>query len=403
MPEMNFLPHSQELSRALGLVSPTDGPKASTRKSPLLHLPVYSSIMRAILAGGGTGGHVIPAIAIAQELQKRYRAEVLFIGTARGIENRLVPAAGFPLRLVQVGALNKVSLKTRLKTLFDLPRAVWDARGMLAEFRPDVVIGVGGYASGPAMLAAVLKQIPTLAFEPNVVPGFANRIVARMVSAAAVHFEETVPYFPHAVVTGVPVREAFFEIAGKPTAGDRPTLLVFGGSQGASAINQAMIQCLPALVRQVPNIHIIHQTGERDCDAAQAAYRKAGSSAEVYPFIADMPAFFARADLILCRSGASTVAEITAAGKAAVFVPFPRAADDHQRVNAQALERAGAAVVVEETKLERVWLADTIAALLGDPVRLQRMSQAARRLAHPDAARDIAEMAAGLAGMEEAT
>ena len=359
--------------------------------------------MRAILAGGGTGGHVIPAIAIAHELQKRYRAEVLFIGTARGIENRLVPAAGFPLRLVQVGALNKVSLKTRLKTLFDLPRAVWDARGMLAEFRPDVVIGVGGYASGPAMLAAVLKQIPTLAFEPNVVPGFANRIVARMVSAAAVHFEETVPYFPHAVVTGVPVREAFFEIAGKPTAGDRPMLLVFGGSQGASAINQAMIQCLPALVRQVPNIHIIHQTGERDCDAAQAAYRKVGSSAEVYPFIADMPAFFARADLILCRSGASTVAEITAAGKAAVFVPFPRAADDHQRVNAQALERAGAAVVVEETKLERVWLADTIAALLGDPVRLQRMSQAARRLAHPDAARDIAEMAAGLAGMEEAT
>ena len=143
-------------------------------------------MMRAILAGGGTGGHVIPALAIAQELQKQYDAEVLFIGTARGIENRLVPAAGFPLRLVKVGALNQVSLKTRLKTLFDLPRAVWNARGMLSEFGPDVVIGVGGYASGPAMLAAVLKRIPTLAFEPNVVPGFANRIVARMVSRAAV-------------------------------------------------------------------------------------------------------------------------------------------------------------------------------------------------------------------------
>jgi UDP-N-acetylglucosamine--N-acetylmuramyl-(pentapeptide) pyrophosphoryl-undecaprenol N-acetylglucosamine transferase len=358
-------------------------------------------MMRAILAGGGTGGHVIPALAIAQELQKLYGAEILFIGTARGIENRLVPAAGFTLRLVQVGALNQVSLKTRLKTLFDLPRAVWDARGMLTEFRPDVVIGVGGYASGPAMLPAVLKRIPTLAFEPNVVPGFANRIVARMVSGAAVHFEETAQYFPHAVVTGVPVREAFFKIAGQPTTNDKPTLLVFGGSQGANAINQAMVQCLPELMKQVPDIHIIHQTGERGYNDALAAYQKAGSSAEVYPFITDMPAFFARADLILCRSGASTVAEITAAGKPAVFVPFPRAADDHQRVNAQALERAGAAVVAKETKLERVWLADTIAALLGDPGRLQRMSQAARKLAHPDAARDIAVMAARLGGVEE--
>jgi UDP-N-acetylglucosamine--N-acetylmuramyl-(pentapeptide) pyrophosphoryl-undecaprenol N-acetylglucosamine transferase len=356
-------------------------------------------MMRAILAGGGTGGHVIPALAIAQELQKQYAAEVLFIGTARGIENRLVPAAGFPLRLVQVGALNQVSLKTRLKTLFDLPRAVWDARSMLAEFRPDVVIGVGGYASGPAMLAAVLKRIPTLAFEPNVVPGFANRVVARMVSAAAVHFAETAQYFPRAVVTGVPVREAFFQIAGKPTGNENPTLLVFGGSQGANAINQAMIQCLPQLVKQVPEIRVIHQTGERGYSDALAAYQKAGLTAEVSPFITDMPAFFARADLILCRSGASTVAEITAAGKPAVFVPFPRAADDHQRVNAQALERAGAAVVVEETKLERVWLADTIAALLGDPGRLGRMSQAARKLAHPDAARDIAAMAARLAGV----
>jgi UDP-N-acetylglucosamine--N-acetylmuramyl-(pentapeptide) pyrophosphoryl-undecaprenol N-acetylglucosamine transferase len=375
--------------------------KASTFGRLPPQLPVYIQMMRAILAGGGTGGHVIPALAIAQELQKRYDAEILFIGTARGIENRLVPAAGFQLRLVQVGALNQVSLKTRLKTLFDLPRAVWDARGMLSEFRPDVVIGVGGYASGPAMLAAVLKRIPTLAFEPNVVPGFANRVVARMVSGAAVHFEETAQYFPHAVVTGVPVREAFFEIAGKPTANDKPTLLVFGGSQGANAINQAMVQCLPELVKQLPNIHIIHQTGERGYNDALAAYQKAGSSAEVFPFITDMPAFFARADLILCRSGASTVAEITAAGKPAVFVPFPRAADDHQRVNAQALERAGAAVVVEETKLERVWLADTIAALLGDPGRLQRMSQAARKLAHPDAARDIAAMAARLAGVEQ--
>ncbi|HEV2713669.1 MAG TPA: undecaprenyldiphospho-muramoylpentapeptide beta-N-acetylglucosaminyltransferase [Terriglobales bacterium] len=355
--------------------------------------------MRAILAGGGTGGHVIPALAIAQELQKLYGTEVLFIGTARGLENKLVPAAGFPLRLVEVGALNRVSLATRLKTYFGLPMAIGQARRILAEFNADVVIGVGGYASGPAMMAAILKGIPTLAFEPNVVPGFANRVVARWVSAAAVHFEETGEFFRHAEITGVPVRQAFFQSTIRPP-GAQPTLLVFGGSQGAHAINQAMTQCLPELLKQVPGIHIIHQTGERDYNDAQAAYQQAGASAEVHKFITDMPAFFARADLLLCRSGASTVAEIAAAGKPAVFVPFPRAADDHQRVNAQALERVGAAVVLEETKLDEVWLVETISALLCDPKRLARMSEAARSLAHPNAAHDIAALAARLAGIE---
>jgi UDP-N-acetylglucosamine--N-acetylmuramyl-(pentapeptide) pyrophosphoryl-undecaprenol N-acetylglucosamine transferase len=362
--------------------------------------------MRAILAGGGTGGHVIPALAIANELKKSYGAEVLFIGTARGIENRLVPAAGYPLQLVRVGALKNVSLITRARTAFDLPRALWDASRTLSEFAPDVVIGVGGYASGPAMLAAVVKHIPTLAFEPNVVPGFANRVVARFVSGAAVHFEETAKYFRRAEVTGVPVRQAFFEIPVliDKKRGGAPTLLVFGGSQGAHAINEAMIRCLPELARQAPGIHIVHQTGERDYNDALAAYGSfastTGESAEVFKFIEDMPAAFARADLLVCRSGASTVAEITAAGKPAIFVPFPRAADDHQRLNAEALARVGAAVVVEESKLEGVWLAETIAALLGDPRRLQQMSGAARGLAHPHAARDIAAMAARVAGVE---
>jgi UDP-N-acetylglucosamine--N-acetylmuramyl-(pentapeptide) pyrophosphoryl-undecaprenol N-acetylglucosamine transferase len=363
--------------------------------------------MRAILAGGGTGGHVIPALAIANQLKKSYNAECLFIGTARGIENRLVPAAGFPLQLVQVGALKNVGLTTRLKTAFDLPRAVWAASGMLNEFAPDVVIGVGGYASGPAMLAAVVKHIPTLAFEPNVVPGFANRVVAKFVSGAAVHFAETARYFRRAEVTGVPVRQAFFEIA--PKRGGAPTVLVFGGSQGAHAINEAMIRCLPVLLREAPGIHIIHQTGERDYNDALASYQSLQKSKtevndgqfEVFKFIEDMPAAFARADLVVCRSGASTVAEIAAAGKPAVFVPFPRATDDHQRVNAEALARQGAAVVVEESKLEGVWLAETIAALLQDSQRLQLMSQAARELSHPNAARDIAAMAARVGGVEE--
>ncbi|HUO14964.1 MAG TPA: undecaprenyldiphospho-muramoylpentapeptide beta-N-acetylglucosaminyltransferase [Verrucomicrobiae bacterium] len=366
--------------------------------------------MRAILAGGGTGGHVIPALAIANELRKSYDAEILFIGTARGIENRLVPAAGYPLQLVRVGALKNVSLMTRAKTAFDLPRALWDAGRLLNEFAPDVVIGVGGYASGPAMLSAILKHIPTLAFEPNVVPGFANRLVAKFVSAAAVHFEESAKYFRHAEVTGVPVRQAFFEIPTK--RGGTPTVLIFGGSQGAHAINDAMIRCLPVLQREAPGIHIIHQTGERDYNGALAAYENLAAAApsalpgftfEIFKFIDDMPSAFARADLVVCRSGASTVAEIAAAGKPAVFVPFPRAADDHQRVNAEALAKHGAAVVVEESKLEGVWLAETISTQLQDSRRLQHMSAAAKALAHPNAARDIATMAARIAGIEQET
>jgi UDP-N-acetylglucosamine--N-acetylmuramyl-(pentapeptide) pyrophosphoryl-undecaprenol N-acetylglucosamine transferase len=197
----------------------------------------------------------------------------------------------------------------------------------------------------------------------------------------------------------VPVRQAFFEIS--PKLGGVPTLLVFGGSQGAQAINQAMIRCLPELRRQAPGIRIIHQTGERDYNDAVAAYSALGEAAEVFKFIEDMPGAFARADLLVCRSGASTVAEITAAGKPAIFVPFPRAADDHQRINAEALAREGAAVVVEESKLEGVWLAETIAALLNDRARLAQMSAAARGLAHPNAARDIAAMAVRLEGIEE--
>jgi len=353
--------------------------------------------MRAILAGGGTGGHVIPAIAIAQALKEIYDAEVLFIGTARGIENRLVPAAGFSLRLVKVGALKNVNLATRLKTSLDLPRAVWDSSRLISMFRPDVMVGVGGYASGPAMLAAALGGVPTVAFEPNFVPGFANRLVAPMVSAAAVHFQETGRYFRKFQVTGVPVRKAFFQTSVKKTDG-RHTLLVFGGSQGAHSINQAIVEALPHLATCIADLHVIHQTGERDYNYAQSAYLAAANSAEVYPFIDDMPGVFARSDLLLCRSGASTAAEVMAAGKPAIFVPFPRAADDHQKRNAEALERAGAAVLLEESSLTPAKVADTIAGLFSNRSRLEKMSAAARAMAHPNAAAEIAAMAARLAG-----
>ena len=359
--------------------------------------------MRIVIAGGGTGGHVIPALAIAQQLKKQLGAEVLFIGTARGIETRLVPQAGFALELIQVGALKNVSLMTRAKTIFDLPRAIAASSRMLSDFDPEVVIGVGGYASGPAMVAAIRRRLPTLAFEPNVVPGFANRMIARWVSAAAVHFEETCRYFPNCRVTGVPVREAFFAIPPKSISTEvagAPTLLVFGGSQGARAINQAMIESLAGLRVRIPGIHIIHQTGQRDYDRVLAAYQQSGISGEVHKFIDDMPGTFARADLLVCRSGASTVGEITAEGKPAIFVPFPAAADDHQNVNARALERAGAAVVVEESNLGAAYLVDTIAALIGDARRLQGMFAAAKSLAHPKAVEEIAEMVVRLAAAE---
>jgi UDP-N-acetylglucosamine--N-acetylmuramyl-(pentapeptide) pyrophosphoryl-undecaprenol N-acetylglucosamine transferase len=279
-----------------------------------------------------------------------------------------------------------------------LPRAIAASSRMLSDFDPEVVIGVGGYASGPAMVAAIRRRLPTLAFEPNVVPGFANRLIARWVSAAAVHFEETCRYFPNCRVTGVPVRSVFFSIPAK--TGGTPTLLVFGGSQGARAINQAMIESLAGLRAKIPGIHIIQQTGQRDYDHVLAAYQQSGISGEVHKFIDDMPGTFGRADLLVCRSGASTVGEITAAGKPAIFVPFPAAADDHQNVNARALERVGAAVVVEESNLGAAYLVDTIAALISDPNRLQSMSAAAKSLAHPKAVEEIAEMVVRLAGGE---
>jgi UDP-N-acetylglucosamine--N-acetylmuramyl-(pentapeptide) pyrophosphoryl-undecaprenol N-acetylglucosamine transferase len=356
--------------------------------------------MRAIIAGGGTGGHIIPGLAIARALQQEYGAEVMFIGTPRGLESKLVPQAGFPLRMVNIGALKGVSIARRLRTLFDLPRAVFAAGRMIREFRADIVVGVGGYASGPAMIAAVVRGVPTLAFESNRVPGFANRAVASFVSAAAVHFEETAKYFRNAQVTGVPVRTDFFQ-AQSQRASHSPTILVTGGSQGAKALNKAFREAAPELVNRMPNLRIIHQTGERDLADTKAAYEKAGIEAEVSAFVTDMPAAFAKADLILCRSGASTVAEIAAAGKAAIFVPFPFATDDHQKRNAEALSTKGAALLLVESELTPERLANEVSSLMLNANRLQEMSATAKTMAHPEAARAIARLAAELVASEQ--
>jgi UDP-N-acetylglucosamine--N-acetylmuramyl-(pentapeptide) pyrophosphoryl-undecaprenol N-acetylglucosamine transferase len=353
--------------------------------------------MRILIAGGGTGGHVIPALAIARELKSRYNAEVVFVGTARGIENRLVPEAGFGLMRIKVGALKNVGLLTRLRTVMALPIAILHARKIMKVFAPDVVVGVGGYASGPAMAAAILGRIPTLAFEPNYVPGFANKMVGKRVSAAAVHFEQTGEFFRNPQVVGVPVRQEFFSVP-PVEASHRPTLLIFGGSQGAHAINQTVTSAAPEVLRQIPGLRIIHQTGERDYNDVEAAYSQLGVQAEVSAFIDNMPRAFAQSDLLVCRSGASTVAEITAAGKPAIFIPFPQAADDHQRRNAEAIAQGGAAILIPQAELTPQRLAQVIGELMTDRRRLQEMSERARALSHHDAAGRVARMVADLAG-----
>jgi UDP-N-acetylglucosamine--N-acetylmuramyl-(pentapeptide) pyrophosphoryl-undecaprenol N-acetylglucosamine transferase len=354
---------------------------------------------RFLIAGGGTGGHIIPALAIADELKARHGAEILFAGTARGLESRLVPQAGYPLELIRVGQLNKVSLATRARTLADLPLGFLQCVSLLRRFRPGAVIGVGGYASGPAMGAAILLGFPTLAFEPNAVPGLANRLVGRHVRAAAVNFAPAARYFRGAQVTGIPVRAEFFRLTQRPI-GAPPHLLVFGGSQGARVLNATMPKIAPALLRAVPGLTILHQAGARHAESTLAEYRASGAPADRWQtaaFLDDMPQRFAAADLVLARSGASTVAELAAAGKPAVLIPFPQAADDHQRRNAEVMAQAGAAELLPEADLTPEKLERMLADLLSRPERLRTMSDKARTLAHPDATERIAAMATEIA------
>jgi UDP-N-acetylglucosamine--N-acetylmuramyl-(pentapeptide) pyrophosphoryl-undecaprenol N-acetylglucosamine transferase len=358
-----------------------------------------SDAPRFLIAGGGTGGHIIPALAIADELKSRHGAESLFVGTARGLESRLVPQAGYPLELIRVGQLNNVSLATRARTLFDLPRSFFQCVSLLRRFRPNAVIGVGGYASGPMMGAAILLRFPALAFEPNAVPGLANRLVGKRVKAAAVNFAPAARYFRGAQVTGIPVRAEFFRLAPRPP-GAAPHLLVFGGSQGARVLNTTMPQIAAAMLAAVPGLTILHQAGARHAEATLAAYQASGAPPDrwqVAAFLDDMPQRFAAADLVLARSGASTVAELAAAGKPAVLIPFPQAADDHQRRNAEVMAQAGAAELLPEAELTTGKLQGLILGLLMQPERLRAMSERARTLAHPDAAERIAEMAVGIA------
>jgi UDP-N-acetylglucosamine--N-acetylmuramyl-(pentapeptide) pyrophosphoryl-undecaprenol N-acetylglucosamine transferase len=355
--------------------------------------------MRVMIAGGGTGGHVIPALAIANALKSAYQAEICFVGTARGMETRLVPQAGYALELIEVGQLNRVSLATQLKTLTALPRAILYCRRLLRRWQPQVIVGVGGYASGPAMLAALVQRVPTLAFEPNAVPGLANRLIGKRVRAAAVNFAPTLAYFRNAEVTGIPVRAEFFGLAPR-SPGSPPRLLVMGGSQGARALNQRMPEVAKVLLDSVPGLTILHQAGARHAETTEAAYAASGAAQDrwqVQAFLEDMPKQFGASDLILARSGASTVAELAASGKPSLLVPFPQAADDHQRKNAEVLVNGGAAMMLLEHEMTGDTLLEALSGLLQNREKLGAMATCARTFAHPQAAARIAEMVAGLA------
>jgi UDP-N-acetylglucosamine--N-acetylmuramyl-(pentapeptide) pyrophosphoryl-undecaprenol N-acetylglucosamine transferase len=355
--------------------------------------------LRIVIAGGGTGGHLYPGIAVARELRRqRPDATISFAGTARGIESKVVPHEGFDLDLLRSSGLKAMSIGAMVRGVSLLPLSALDAWRILSRRRPQVVIGVGGYSSGPVMLLAALRRIPTLLLEQNAMPGFTNRLLAPLVSAAAVTFESTASYFGRrAIVTGNPVRPEFFDQASAASHGGPARVLIFGGSQGAHAINVAMVEAAPRLAVHSSGLAITHQTGERDLERVRDGYRRAGVEARVEPFLYAMDREMRAADLVICRAGATTIAELTAAGRPAVLVPLPTAADDHQRKNAEAMAAAGAAELLDQRQMTGEGVAQRIVALAADVDRRRSMSEAARRLARPDAARAIVATALDLA------
>ena len=351
--------------------------------------------MRVIIAAGGTGGHIYPGVAIAREFKRRDEAaEILFVGTPRGLESRIVPREGFDLEMIKVSALKGVSFLQRVKSLVGLPASFVSALRILRRFKPDVVIGVGGYSSGPTLLMAAMKRIPTMIVEPNAMPGFTNRRLARFVDAAALTFEDARKYFGRrGVVTGNPVRNDFAGLKQKER-GEQLSLLIFGGSQGAHTINVAMVGAAKLMTARKDRLEITHQTGERDFEMVRRGYDEAGfSHAEVRPFIDGMAGEFAKADVLICRAGATTAAEVAAAGKAAIFVPFPFATDDHQRKNAEAFIRVGAGRMIVQKELTPERLAEELGGLIEHPEQISRMEEASRRLGRSDSTERAVDLA----------
>jgi UDP-N-acetylglucosamine--N-acetylmuramyl-(pentapeptide) pyrophosphoryl-undecaprenol N-acetylglucosamine transferase len=354
--------------------------------------------LRLLIAGGGTGGHLYPGIALAREIRRRDpEAVVVFVGTAAGVEARVVPREGFPLELIRVAGLKGKSPVARLKGFALLPLATVDAWRVISRHRPEVVVGVGGFASGPVLMLAAMRRYPTMLLEQNALPGITNRLLARVVRAAAVTFEEALQFFPGTgFVAGNPVRPEFFQaMHDAEDRGQSPRhafrVLIFGGSQGAHAINVAMVEAAARLAAAGTRLAITHQTGERDVELVRAAYQRAGLEARVEAFLYEMDREMTQADLVISRAGATTLSELAAAGRPAILIPLPTATDDHQRKNAEVIARSGGADVFEERELTGERLANAILDIARDDGRRRRMSMAIRSLARPDAAARIAD------------
>jgi UDP-N-acetylglucosamine--N-acetylmuramyl-(pentapeptide) pyrophosphoryl-undecaprenol N-acetylglucosamine transferase len=356
--------------------------------------------MRVLIAGGGTGGHLFPGIALAEELTTRHhKNEVVFVGTSRGLEARVVPAAGYLLETIHARGLKGMGPVKLLKALLALPAAFFESWAILRKHKPDVVVGVGGYASGPVVLAAWMQGIPTAVQEQNAFPGATNRILGRFVDVAFTSFEEARAHFPAKKVqlVGNPIRRALMDnYLRSSVAHDRFTVLVFGGSLGARTINQKMLEALAHLEDLRDEVHFVHQTGKNEPELIREGYAKLGFSAEVLEFIDDMSGAYARAELVVCRAGATTLAELTVCKKASILIPFPHAADDHQAKNARALVDAGAAVMLRESELTGEKLAAEIRGLVRDPEQRRRMEKKAGLLGRPEAAKELADVCVNL-------
>jgi UDP-N-acetylglucosamine--N-acetylmuramyl-(pentapeptide) pyrophosphoryl-undecaprenol N-acetylglucosamine transferase len=370
---------------------------------------------RLLIAGGGTGGHLFPGVAIAEELRAREpTAEITFVGTKRGIEARVLPELGWPLELIEVSGLKTVGALGALRGLLRLPRALWQARRLLKRLRPDAVIGVGGDASGPVVLAAKLRGIPTAICEQNSIPGLTNKLLGRVVRRVFVAFDGSRRFFAPAKVelVGNPVRR---ELAAKLlnersfSTSDGPDVapahvapvhvapvhvLVSGGSLGAVAVNALAAEALCALAKERP-LAIVHQTGEQDLEATRKRYAGAGVTADCRAFIKDMAAAYGAAELVIGRAGATTVAELAIAGKPAVFIPYPFAADNHQELNAREMAEQGAALMFKQSELTADKLADALRPLLADPAKRAAMGEVMKRLAKPGAAAAVVDWATG--------
>jgi UDP-N-acetylglucosamine--N-acetylmuramyl-(pentapeptide) pyrophosphoryl-undecaprenol N-acetylglucosamine transferase len=353
---------------------------------------------RFLMAGGGTGGHVMPLLAVAEELRQRGH-EPVFVGTKAGFEARLVPARGFGLEFIEIGGFQGAGWKKKVALFYQLPLSVLRCYSLLGKWRPAACFSLGGYVAAPPVIASLLRGLPVVVMEPNAMPGLVNRLLGKFAKKALLSFDEAAGYFPEDAVevTGLPVRDPFFSIEDK-RAGERFRIFITGGSQGSNTLNRAARESWPLFAASDLAVEIVHQCGRQAGETLAVDFERTGLKGQVTPFVEDMAAEFAAADLVICRSGAGTLGELTAAGRASVLVPFPFAADDHQTKNAKAMVDAGAAWMVSDKEWSGKRMFEVVSELMKRREGLEKMAHRARDLRKTGAAQRAATLLEELAG-----